>query len=96
MKQPKQPKPPKTYGTVPLKAVKNAIKKIEDNAKVYNMTAEQIEEMPIEFEFLIGSFFPEVLKNIEKEVNLQYTRGIFDGRRMMKEELENGTQGSSN
>lgn len=85
-----------SYGKVPLKTVKDAIRQIENNAKVYNMTAEEVEEIPITFEYLIGSFFPEVLKNIEREVNLQYTRGIIEGRKMMKEELENGTQRSDN
>ena len=88
MKQKKKHEEP--YGQVPLKTVKRAIKQIEDNAKVYNMTAEQVEEIPITFEYLIGSFFPEVLKNVEKEVNLQYTRGYMEGRQSMKEELENG------
>ena len=83
----------KSYGSIPLKTIKHALEQAEKNARVYNMTAEQVEEMPITFEYLIGSFFPEVLKNIEKEVNIQYTKGYFAGRKAMEEEL-NGTTGN--
>jgi len=82
-----------SYGSVPLKTFKHAIKQIEDNAKVYNMTAEEVEEIPITFEYLIGSFFPEVVKNVRDEANKQYTKGYLEGRKAMEEEL-NGTTGN--
>ena len=75
----------KSYGSVPLKTVKKAIKQIEDNYKVYNVTQEEIDETPITFEYLIGSFFPEVVKNVQAEANRQYTKGFIDGQNSVKE-----------
>ena len=84
-----------SYGSVPLKKFKEAIKQIEDNAKVYNMTAEEVQEIPITFEYLIGSFFPEVVKNVHEEANKQYTKGYLEGRKAMEEEL-NGAARNDN
>ena len=84
----KNVKQPESYGSVPLSKLKRAIKKIEDDAKVYNITAEQLDEMPITFEYLIGSFFPEVIKNVRDEANKQYTKGYFAGMVAAKEKEE--------
>lgn len=78
------------YGSVSLKTLKNAIKQVEDNAKKNNMTAKEIEEIPITFDYLIGSFFPEIVKNVHNEANKQYTKGYIEGRKSMEEKL-NGT-----
>lgn len=75
----------KSYGSVPLKTVKKAIKQIEDNCKLFNMTQEEVDETPIPFEYLIGSFFPEVLKNVQAEANRQYTKGFIEGQKAAKE-----------
>ena len=75
----------KSYGSVPLKTIKNAIKQIEDTYNVFNMTQEEIDETPITFEYLIGSFFPEVVKNVQLEANRQYTKGFIDGQKAAKE-----------
>lgn len=91
----KKKKEQESYGQVPLKTLKRAIQQIENNAKVYNMTKEQVEEIPVTFEYLIGSFFPEVVKNVHEEANKQYTKGYFDGRKSMEEELKNGSAGSN-
>lgn len=83
-----------SYGSVPLGKIKRAIHQIEVDMRVRNLTAEQLDEVPVTFEYLIGSFFPEIVEKVHKEANIQYTKGIIEGRRMMKEELENGTQRS--
>ena len=82
-----------SYGSVPLGKIKRAIHQIEVDMRVRNLTAEQLDEVPVTFEYLIGSFFPEVVENVHKEANIQYTRGYMEGRKSMEEEL-NGTTGN--
>lgn len=67
---------PKTYGTVKLTTVKAAIKQIEEH---YTDCPERLDEVEITFEYLVGSFFPKILENMDKEFNLQYTKGYMQG-----------------
>lgn len=66
----------KSYGSVKLSRLKAAIKQIEDH---YQDTPERLENVELTFEYLIGSFFPEVVENIHAEANKQYTKGYIEG-----------------
>lgn len=76
----------KSYGSIPLGVLEKAVAQIRTNANVYNMTEEELKKIPVPFEYLIGSFFPEVLKNVQEEANKQYTKGYIDGMKAAKEE----------
>jgi hypothetical protein len=67
---------PETYGTVKLAMVKAAIKQIEDH---YAEHPERIDDIDITFEYLVGSFFPKILENMNIEFNKQYTKGYMQG-----------------
>lgn len=43
----------------------------------------------ISFEFLVGSCFPDALKNIKEEMRRQYTLGYTDGLREREKIKEN-------
>ena len=75
---------PKTYGTVKLTKVKAAIKQIEEH---YAECPERIDDIDITFEYLVGSFFPTILENMDMELNRQYTNGYMQG---LQEGLEWG------
>jgi hypothetical protein len=66
-----------TYGTVKLARVKAAIKQIEDHYSDYSQ--EEIDNIDITFEYLVGSFFPTILKNIDQEVSRQHAKGFAEG-----------------
>ena len=53
-------------------------RKIEKAIKEHNM--EQIS-----FEFLVGSCFPNALKNIKEEMRYQYMKGYSDGLKERKD-----------
>lgn len=74
---------PESYGKVKLSRVKTAIKQIEEH---YQDCPERLEEVEITFEYLIGSFFPKIVENIQKEMNRQYTLGYLQ---RVNEEKEN-------
>lgn len=75
---------PETYGTVKLSKVKAAIKQIEEH---YADCPEKIDDIDVTFEYLVGSFFPTILENIDKEVNRQHALGYIEG---LKEGMEWG------
>ncbi len=74
---------PESYGKVKLSTVKAAIKQIEEH---YQDCPERLEEVEITFEYLVGSFFPKIVENIQKEMNKQYTLGYLQ---RVNEEKEN-------
>ena len=80
----------KSYGSVKLSQLKAAIKQIEDH---YADTPERLDDVEITFEYLIGSFFPEVVKNVHDEAQKQYTLGFFAGKKFAEE--TNGIKGSN-
>ena len=59
---------PKSYGSVKLTSVKAAIKQIEEH---YQDCPERLEDVEVTFEYLVGSFFPKIIDNINKKM----TRG---------------------
>ena len=74
---------PESYGKVKLSTVKAAIKQIEEH---YKDCPERLEDVEVTFEYLVGSFFPKIVENIQKEMNKQYTLGYLQ---RVNEEKEN-------
>jgi hypothetical protein len=77
---------PDTYGTVKLTKVKAAIAQIEEH---YKDNPEKIEDIDVTFEYLVGSFFPKIIDNINTKMNIQYTQGYIQGLQDAKEKYEN-------
>lgn len=66
-----------TYGTVKLARVKAALKQIEEYYSDFSQ--EEIDNIDITFEYLVGSFFPTILENIDQEVSRQHAKGFAEG-----------------
>ena len=45
-------------------------------------------DSPVSFEFIIASLFPTSWKNIQSDLNQQYTKGYIQGRIDKEEELK--------
>lgn len=84
-------KAPESYGQVPLTKVKAAIKQIEEH---YQDCPERIEDVNVTFEYLVGSFFPKIIDNINKSMNDAYMAGYLQGMNDAKGE-ENVNQGNN-
>jgi hypothetical protein len=74
---------PESYGSVKLSRVKAAIKQIEDH---YQECPERLEDVEVTFEYLVGSFFPRIIDNINAKMNDTYIAGYMQG-------LEDGKAG---
>lgn len=74
---------PKSYGSVKLTSVKAAIKQIEEH---YQDCPERLEDVEVTFEYLIGSFFPKIIDNINKKMNDTYMQGYIQGFNEGKEQ----------
>ena len=68
-------------GTVPLKKVKAAIESLEARCP-------EEKEMSVSFEYLVGSFFPQVLTNIQNTIKDSYTRGYIDATKELESKIE--------
>ena len=73
---------PESYGSVKLSRVKAAIKQIEDH---YQDCPERLEDVEVTFEYLVGSFFPRIIDNINTKMNDTYTQGYLQGLKDAKE-----------
>lgn len=73
---------PESYGSVKLTRVKAAIKQIEDH---YQDCPERLEDVEVTFEYLVGSFFPRIIDNINSKMNDTYTQGYLQGLKDAKE-----------
>jgi hypothetical protein len=73
---------PESYGSVKLSRVKAAIKQIEDH---YQDCPERLEDVEVTFEYLVGSFFPRIIDNINSRMNDMYTQGYLQGLNDAKE-----------
>ena len=73
---------PESYGSVKLSRVKAAIKQIEDH---YQDCPERLEDVEVTFEYLVGSFFPRIIDNINSRMNDTYTQGYLQGLQDAKE-----------
>ena len=80
---------PESYGKVPLSRVKAAIKQVENH---YAECPERLEDVELTFEYLVGSFFPKIIENINKKMNEAYTQGYIQGLKEAKE-TENESKG---
>lgn len=76
---------PETYGRVPLKKVEAAIKQIKEH---YQECPERLEDVEVTFEYLVGSFFPHIVDNINARMNDMYTQGYIQGLQDAKERNE--------
>ena len=56
-------------------------------AKIRNVTGDANPE--VSFEFIIASLFPTSWKNIQSDLNRQYTQGYLQGRKDKEEEMRN-------
>jgi hypothetical protein len=74
---------PKSYGSVKLTSVKAAIKQIEEH---YQDCPERLEDVEVTFEYLVGSFFPKIIDNINKKMNDTYMQGYIQGFNEGKEQ----------
>ena len=45
-----------------------------------------ISELELSFEFLIGTFYPHVLKNIQSALAREHTLGFIEGRESLNED----------
>ena len=61
---------------VPLTKVKKLIARVEQYNEENNIKEEDCE---VSFELLIGSLYPQIMKNINSEINRQYTLGYMKG-----------------
>lgn len=74
---------PKSYGAVKLTSVKAAIKQIEEH---HQDCPERLEDVDVTFEYLVGSFFPKIIDNINKKINDAYMQGYIQGLNEGKEQ----------
>lgn len=65
-----------SLGGVKLTKVEDAINQIK---RYYEQTPERIDDIEISFEYLIGSFFPDVLDNIKDRLKNEHTIGYIEG-----------------
>ena len=79
-------KGPETYGTVKFTKLLAAISQIEDH---YEHDPARLNDLEVTFEYLIGSFFPNVVENVHAEANKQYTAGYLAGLADGRKEAEN-------
>ena len=62
--------------------------------KIHHVTGK--EDVEISFEFIIASLFPTCWKNIQADLNRQYTQGYMQGRIDKEEEIKQYRHTSSN
>lgn len=58
------------------------LKKAFENLKKINPT----DDTEISFEYVVGSCFPDIYKNIQTALRTQYTKGYVEGSKKNKEE----------
>lgn len=75
----------KNLDVVKLKTLKNAIKSIERDFAGQPIN---IDEVEITFEYLVGSFFPKVMNNINEYIKQEKTKSYIEGYNAGK--AENG------
>ncbi len=79
---------PDSYGKVKYAQVKAALDQIAEH---YQDTPERLNDVDISFEYLIGSFFPTIVKNIQSAMSQQYINGYIQGQ---KDKDANDVEGS--
>lgn len=66
----------KSVGSVPFTKVKRALEDIEKQS-----AGKKLEHVQISFEYLVGSFFPEIIDNIRQQISQSYIEGYNDGKK---------------
>lgn len=79
---------PDSYGKVKYAQVKAALDQIAEH---YQDNPERLDDVDITFEYLVGSFFPTIVKNIQSAMSQQYINGYIQGQ---KDKNVNDTEGS--
>ena len=82
----------KRYGYVPLSKVKAAIQQIEDH---YQDSPERMDDIQITFEYLVGSFFPKIIENINAQMIECFREGYGQGLKDAGELYSNANQGNN-
>lgn len=79
---------PDSYGKVKYTQVKAALDQIAEH---YQDNPERLNDVDISFEYLVGSFFPNIVKNIQSAMSQQYINGYIQGQ---KDKDVNDVEGS--
>lgn len=79
---------PDSYGKVKYAQVKAALDQIAEH---YQDNPERLNDVDISFEYLVGSFFPNIVKNIQAAMSQQYINGYIQGQ---KDKDVNDVEGS--
>lgn len=75
----------KSLDVVKLKTLKDAIKSIERDFAGQPINVDEVE---ITFEYIVGSFFPQVMSNINEHIKREKTNSYIEGYNAGK--AENG------
>jgi hypothetical protein len=75
----------KTLPNIKLSRIKHIIESVE---KHFQEEPDRIEDIELSFEFIIGSLYPDVYKNIMDTLNSEHTRGYIQGYKDAKAEME--------
>ena len=70
------------YKQIPFKNLEAAVKKLRKHYKELGLHHETQE---VSFEYVIGSFFPEIIKNIDERINKERTAAFIEGVESAKE-----------
>lgn len=76
-----------TYGEVPLSELEAAIKTMREH-----YPDKDSNDINVTFEYLIGSFFPEIINNIKEITQLYYARGYADALANHNLELDSNNE----
>ena len=76
-----------SIGSVKLKTLKKAIKSIEHSLN--GSPINDIDNIDMSFEYVIGSFFPKVLDNINNRIKEEKTTQYIEGSNVGKSENDN-------
>ena len=76
-----------SIGSVKLKTLKKAIKSIEHSLN--GSPINDIDNIDISFEYIIGSFFPKVLDSINNRIKEEKTKSYIEGYNVGKSENDN-------
>lgn len=71
-----------SYKQVPFRNLEAAIKKLK---KYYKENGLHPETQEVSFEYMVGSFFPEIIKNIDERINRERTEAFIEGVNSAKE-----------
>ena len=73
-----------------LKKIAEVFERRVEAAREANGETEEIniDEMEVSFDYIVGSLFPTVYKNIMDEITRKYGEGYIQGREDMKNEIE--------